>query len=102
MDRRLFVEYKHIVFSGHAIRQMFRRGLEKDNVLTVIQAGDIVVDYPEDKPYPSCLILGFVKNEPIHVVFAIDTDQQIGIVITAYIPDTKLWTEDFRSRKEVQ
>ena len=91
--------YKRIIFSGHAIRQMFRRALGKDDVIATIRDGQIIADYPDDRPYPSRLMLGFVGDIPLHVVFAVDEEQQVGIVITAYVPDSKLWAEDFKSRR---
>jgi hypothetical protein len=93
------MNYKQIIFSGHAIRQMFHREISKNDVIEVIDNGQTIVDYSDDKPYPSCLMLGYVNNKPIHVVFAIDQENETGIVITAYIPDIRLWTEDFKSRR---
>ena len=93
------MNYNQIIFSGHAIRQMFHRALGKDDVTKVIKNGQVIVDYPDDKPYPSCLMLGFVNDTPVHVVFAFDEENKIGIVITAYTPDRQLWTEDFKSRR---
>ena len=93
------MRYKRIIFSGHAIRQIFGRGFKKDDVIITIQGGQVIADYPDDRPYPSCLKLGFVDNIPLHVVFAVDEEQQVGIVITAYIPDAKLWSGDFKSRR---
>lgn len=95
-------EYQHITFSGHAARQMLRRSISRDEVITIIKSGDIINDYPDDTPYPSCLILGFTKQSPIHVVLAMDHSTQTGIVITAYIPDLKLWSEDFKTRRPEQ
>jgi len=89
----------HIFFSGHAIRQMFNRGIAKNDVVEVVNNGQIIIDYPEDRPFPSYLILGFVDNKPIHVVFAFEQENKTGIVITAYIPDSQLWADDFRSRR---
>jgi len=93
------MDYKRIIFSGHAIRQMFHRGLGKDDIIRAIKDGKIIIDYPDDKPYPGCLMLGFVNNRPIHVVFAVDKEQQVGIVVTAYIPDSGLWADDFKTRR---
>lgn len=93
------MDFVQIKFSGHAIRQMFQRGLKKDDVLAVIQGGKIIIDYPDDTPYPSCLLLGFVNEMTIHVVLATDQKQQTGIVITAYVPDDKLWTNGFKTRR---
>jgi hypothetical protein len=91
--------YNQIIFSGHAIRQMVKREIARDDVLEVIDGGEIIIDYPDDTPYPSCLILGFVHENPIHVVCASDLENKIGIVVSAYIPDSELWTEDFKSRR---
>ena len=93
------MDYDHIVFSGHANRQMFDRGIAKNDVVEVIKNGQIIIDYPDDRPYPSCLILGLIDKKPIHVVFALDKKKRIGIVVTAYIPDSQLWSDDFKSRR---
>ena len=93
------MEYKQILFSGHAVRQMFGRGIQTADVLAVIKNGRIIIEYPNDNPYPSCLMLGFVNCVPLHVVFAVDGESQTGIVVTAYIPDIRLWSDDFGSRR---
>jgi hypothetical protein len=95
----MITNYKRIIFSGHAIRQMFHRAISKDDVLAVVRDGEVIIDYPDDKPYPSSLMLGFVKNNPLHVVFTVDKENQTGIVVTAYVPDDRLWSEDFKSRR---
>ena len=68
----------------------------------MLSEGVVIKEYPDDTPYQSCLLLGFVNNKPIHVVFAVDDASETGIVITAYIPDPKLWTEDFKSRRNTK
>ncbi len=93
------MEYRQIIFSGHAIRQMVHRKIARNDVLEVVNNGKVIIDYPDDTPYPSCLMLGLVNDNPIHVVIASDWENRTGIVITAYIPDSKLWTEDLRSRR---
>ncbi len=94
------MKYKHLMFSGHAIRRMFSRQLSKDDIVTIIDQGRVISDYPDDKPYPSCLILGFLDDMPVHVVFALDEQTQTGFVITAYIPDPEIWSEDFSTRSK--
>ena len=78
---------------------MFRRGLGKDDVIATIHNGQVIADYHDDRPYPSCLMLSFVGNIPLHVVFAVDEEQQIAIAVTAYVPDPDLWADDFKSRR---
>jgi hypothetical protein len=93
------MDYNQIIFSGHAIRQMFHREIAKEEVIKVVKNGEVIIDYPDDQPYPSRLMLGFIDKKPIHVVFAFDQDTKTGIVVTAYIPDSQLWTDDFKSRR---
>ncbi len=55
-------------------------------------------EYEDDKPLPSCLILGFsVKSEYIHIVVCCDTD--FIYLIPAYFPDPDIWEADFKARK---
>jgi len=49
-SRESAMDYKRIRFSGHAIRQMFNRGLKQEDVLDVIRQGEVILDYPDDTP----------------------------------------------------
>lgn len=54
--------------------------------------------YPEDKPYPSYLVLGFPMRKPVHIVAADNHQDQETIVITVHEPDLKFWQKDFKKR----
>jgi len=43
---------------------MFERNIQKDQVITALKNGEIIRDYPEDKPYPSFLILHYYNKRP--------------------------------------
>ncbi|TBW55211.1 DUF4258 domain-containing protein [Marinobacter halodurans] len=88
-----------VSYTGHALRRMFERGLSSEEVVYVIQAGDMIMDYPDDRPYPSQLRLGWVNNRAIHVVVAQETESCACYVITAYYPTQDVWSEDFKSRR---
>lgn len=79
---------------------MFLRGLGKDNIIDVLDTGACIADYPDDRPYPSSLILGFVGARPVHVVVARNPDDDACYVVTAYVPGRSLWSDDFRTRRE--
>lgn len=64
-----------------------------------IATGETIADYPDDKPYPSRLIVAFIKGRPVHVVVAKDPVTDICRVVTVYQPDPVLWNEDFRMRR---
>jgi hypothetical protein len=72
--------------------------INENEVFESIMGGKIIEDYPEDEPYPSCLIYGkTVKKRPIHVVCAFDNNENITIVITVYRPTEERWV-DFERR----
>ena len=51
----------------------------------------IVEDYPNDPRGPSCLALGFTKeNRPIHTVCGMG-DEDTLVIITVYCPDPQEW-----------
>jgi len=58
MDERTERDFDRVLFSGHAVRRMFERGLSKDDVLGIVRDGEVIADYPEDEPYPSYLQTG--------------------------------------------
>ena len=58
------------------------------------------MDYPDDKPLPIKLILGFSNGRPIHVVLAYDAANETGYVITAYVPDENIWNNNYKSRRK--
>ena len=94
------MKLRRIEFRLHAIRRMFEREISDEEVLKVIQEGEVIEEYPNDEPYPSMLILGFVNDRPIHVVLAVNEEESMGIVVTAYQPDTSLWRDNFRRRRK--
>lgn len=57
------------------------------------------MDYPDDQPYPSKLLLWFNGKIPLHIVVAQNENDGSCYVITAYIPSSKLWEPDFKTRK---
>ena len=87
-------------FSTHAITRMFERGLSKEDVMQVIRTGETINDYPDDRPYPSRLLIGFVDKRPVHVVVARNDENHDCLIITAYRPSPVLWEPDFKKRKQ--
>ena len=53
---------KEVLFSDHAITQMFKRNISVADAKLVIERGETVTEYSNDKPYPSCLMLAYVNN----------------------------------------
>ena len=64
----------HCRFTDHARREMEEEPLGViyvGEVLQVLETGEIIEKYTDDKPYPSCLIVGWTEaKRPLHVVCA--------------------------------
>jgi len=59
-----------------------------------IPNGIIIEHYPEDSPYPSCLIYSRLENgDPIHTVWAFNPGTNASVLITTYRPDPRRWIE---------
>jgi hypothetical protein len=89
-----------LVFRVHALQRMFERRVSVEDVMMVVGSGETIEDYPEDKPYPSRLVLGWRGSRPLHVVVAHNMSENIFVVITVYEPDAALWEANFRRRKQ--
>lgn len=90
---------RRLTFRVHAIRRMFRRSITHDQVRLVLESGQVIEDYPDDTPYPSQLILGWIGTRPLHVVAAYDAKTGEAIIITAYEPDPAQWDSALKRRK---
>lgn len=87
-----------IAITRHAKIRMEERGIHVDDIIMTIGNGEIIKEYVEDKPLPSCLILGkSTKNKPLHLV--VSRDEEYIYLITAYFPDSERWEKGFKSRK---
>jgi len=69
-----------------------------DDVISAL-AGEVIEKYPDDDPFPSCLVYGRTMNgRPLHVVCAMPKHIDILIIITTYIPIEDGWVGS-RERK---
>lgn len=89
---------EQMVVTQHSRKRFAERGITLDDVCNAIETGSIIEDYPDDYPFPSCLILGESGKVAIHVCASID-DGMI-FIITAYVPDPNKWEADLKTRKE--
>ncbi|MGB8218024.1 MAG: DUF4258 domain-containing protein [Candidatus Methanoperedens sp.] len=82
--------------SQHALERALERDIWKEDIEHAIIHGEIIEEYEDDKPYPSCLIYGKdKKGTPIHVVCAFSP---IIRIITIYSPQENKWI-DYKRRK---
>lgn len=90
-----------IRWTSHVLKRLMQRGIAQADVEQAIKTGEIIEQYPDDYPYPSCLILGEdVAGEPLHAVCGLGGGEIW--MITAYHPDAREWEDDLKTRKEPQ
>ncbi len=89
-----------LVFRVHALQRMAQRGISPADIRHVLEECLVLEEYQDDKPYPSCLVLGWIAKRPLHVVIAEDAASKETIVITVYEPDTDKWMPGFMRRRQ--
>ncbi len=92
---RLYCQDDKIEVTSHMLMRFQQRNILYREIKEVILNGEIIEDYPEDYPYPSCLVFGYtVSNCVLHVVVGMG-DTKLWL-ITAYEPDPDKWSSDFK------
>ncbi|MDR4497672.1 MAG: DUF4258 domain-containing protein [Candidatus Scalindua sp.] len=83
-------------FSDHAVKQMIKRSITRNEIEYALINGEIIEEYPYDKYSPSCLIYGKTENRRnLHVQLSIPP---AVLIITTYDPDPKEWI-DYKIRR---
>jgi len=90
-----------IKWTAHVLARLQERGIDPSDIKTCITTGRIIEQYPDDYPFPSCLVLGVaVAGKALHVVVGVG-DGYLWL-ITAYYPDPLKWSDDYSIRRERQ
>ena len=91
----------NVILTNHMLVKMKERGIAYDDVETAILNGEIVTQYEDDKPHPSCLIFGYTRNgKPLHAVASVN--KNVLWIITAYFPTLDIWEDNYKIRKAVK
>jgi len=65
------IRANRVRITDHADEQAKADQLTFDEIYFSVLHGEIIEDYPTDKPYPSCLIYGQTfSGDPVHSVWA--------------------------------
>lgn len=93
------IRQNRIRITDHADEATQADHLSLDEILISVLRGDVIEDYPDDKPYPSCLICGNTfRQEPVHSVWAYNPGTRWAVLITVYRPSEERWL-DWRTRR---
>jgi hypothetical protein len=75
-----------------------QRFIARETIIAA-ESYEIVEAYPDDKYFPSYLLLGRLGEEVFHALFGTDVDEQNVRVVTAYYPSLEEWEEDLKTRR---
>lgn len=86
------IRHNRIRITDHADEEAQSDHLSFDEILLSVLQGEVLEDYPQDTPYPSCLIYGETfAGAAVHSVWAYNLENQWAVLITVYRPDPKRW-----------
>ena len=90
---------RKIIWTVHGLERMQEKDISRREVLECITHGEIIEDYPDDYPFPSCLIFCMIKEgRPIHCV--VGCDGEMLYIITTYIPNLIKFESDYKTRRK--
>jgi hypothetical protein len=107
---RATIQRDDTFISPHALSEALADGLDIDDIWASLldPAAEVIEDYPSDPRGPSCLMLSFVSQRPVHTVIAFPCKRYaanrqipaIAFLITVYRPDLRPheWDARFRTR----
>jgi hypothetical protein len=96
-DRILTRRYR---LTKHATIVRLERDITIAELEQALLGGEIIERYPNDQPYPSCLVLGWLTSgDPLHVVCSKGNVEPALRIVTLYEPEDARWESDYRTRK---
>ena len=96
-----FVRTGKIRWTNHCVVRLFQRNISQEDIENALLNGEIIEEYENDYPYPSCLVYGVnLNNKVLHVVCGANETE--FWIITAYYPDNIKWKDDLKTRKEIK
>jgi len=100
-DIQELIRNDDVVVSNHGYDELAKDLLTAREILAGVAEAIVVEEYPIYPKGPCVLVLQRDANgEPIHVVWGIPKGHRSpAVLITAYRPDSMLWSADFLKRK---
>jgi len=90
-----------ILWSFHAVQKLRIEELRKSQIEDAFKNCVLVEDYDVGaRPLPDCLVLGFINEEPVHAVVALDEDFDRILIVTVYRPSAERWKDGWKKRKK--
>ena len=83
------------------IIRLLQRNISQNDVENALINGEIIEEYENDYPYPSCLVYGIDLNNKVLHIECGSNGKELWI-ITAYYPDNSEWENNLKKMKEIK
>jgi hypothetical protein len=94
------IQNNRVRISDHADEAAEADELTFDEIYLAVLHGEVIEDYPAERPCPSCLIYGMTfSGDPVHSVWACNAENQWAVLVRVYRPDPNRWV-NWRERKK--
>ena len=93
------IKNQKIRWTNHVMIRLLQRNITQNDVENALLNGEIIEEYEDSYPYPSCLIYGINLNDKVLHIVCGSNGEELWI-ITAYYPDNIEWERDLKTRKE--
>ena len=99
-DLRRYCQDDSVFITNHAMERCRERGILVKDIVNAVMTGEIIENYPDDFPFPSCLVCGMASNGSI-IHICMNDEGESSKVITSYYPTSDKWNDDLKTRKEI-
>jgi hypothetical protein len=97
---RSCVRRGEILWTYHVNMRLKDRAISREAVLSSVDSYEIIEEYLEKRYLNSYLLYAKYQDEVIHIVVAVDEENENVRIITAYKPAVDKWDENLRKRRD--
>lgn len=94
------IEKNELLISVHGYDELAQDNISVRDVIANVTDGVVLEDYPDFAKGPCVLVLQKdSEGKPVHIVWGIPKNTSSpAVLVTAYRPDPKRWSSDFKRR----
>ncbi|MFM7438336.1 MAG: DUF4258 domain-containing protein, partial [Snowella sp.] len=93
------IQEERVRITDHADEEAVEDDLTFDEIYFSILFGEIIEQYPNNKPYPQYLVYGQTfSGDSVHSVWEYNKETKWAVIVTVYRPDPTKWI-NWRQRK---
>ena len=95
------VRTESYLVKSHAVQHVLKEGIERRHMVEAILNGRIIEEYPDNQRVLICGQTTFLEESTVYLHVICEYADQVYVeLVTAYIPDERLWeSPPFRRRR---